>query len=70
MQKISADITISSVDRERHIVSMFVQGYPVTAVCSPENNPSIYEQLKAVMIGVILNSSDKHHAKLDKKVEI
>ena len=67
MQKISADITISSVDRERHIVSMFVQGYPVTAVCSPENNPSIYEQLKAVMIGVVLNSSDKTPREIGQK---
>ncbi len=67
MQKISADITISSVDRERHIVNMFVQGYPVTAVCSPENNPSIYEQLKAVMIGVVLNSSDKTPREIGQK---
>ncbi len=70
MQRINEDVTISSVDREQHIINMIVKGCPVTAICSPQSNPEIYEQIKTILLGVVLKSPNIISAKLDKRFEI
>ena len=53
MQRINDDITISSIDREQHIINLVVKGCPVTAICSPQSNPDIYEQIKMILVDTI-----------------
>mgnify|MGYP001624112159 FL=1 len=60
MQRINEDVTISSVDREQHIINMVVKGYPVTAICSPQNNPDIYEQIKTILVGAVLKAPQQN----------
>ena len=64
MQKINEDVTISSVDREQHIINMVVKGCPVTAICSPQNNPDIYEQIKTILVGAILKAQQQNFCKI------
>ena len=47
---------VSSVDRNNHTVHMMVNGCPVTAVCTPTHHPEVYEQVKSLLIGSIVNS--------------
>lgn len=60
MQRINEDVTISSVDREQHIINMVVKGCPVTAICSPHNNPDIYEQIKTILVGAVLKAPQQN----------
>lgn len=46
---------VSSVDRNNHTVHMMVNGCPVTAVCTPNHHPEVYEQVKSLLIGSIVN---------------
>ncbi len=60
MQRINEDVTISSVDREQHIINMVVKGCPVTAICSPQSNPDIYEQIKTILVGAVLKAPQQN----------
>ena len=60
MQRINEDVTISSVDREQHIINMVVKGCPVMAICSPQNNPDIYEQIKTILVGALLKAPQQN----------
>ena len=60
MQRINEDVTISSIDREQHIINMVVKGCPVTAICSPHNNPDIYEQIKTILVGAVLKAPQQN----------
>lgn len=68
MQRINEDVMISSVDREQHIINMIVKGCPVTAICSPQSNPEIYEQIKTILLGVVLKSPEHNFCKIGQKV--
>lgn len=68
MQRINEDITISSIDRERHIINMMVKGCPVTAICSPQSNPEIYEQIKAILVSAVLKAPEKNFCKIGQMV--
>ena len=60
MQSINEDVTIASVDREQNIIHLMVKGYPVTAICSPQNNPDIYEQIKTILVGAVLKAPQQN----------
>ena len=60
MQRINEDVTISSVDREQHIINMVDKGCPVMAICSPQNNPDIYEQIKTILVGAVLKAPQQN----------
>ena len=57
---INEDVTISSVDREQHIINMVVKGCPDMAICSPQNNPDIYEQIKTILVGAVLKAPQQN----------
>ncbi len=46
--------TIIEIDREQHTVSLDVGGYPVTLICSPQNNPKAYQQIKSILLDMIV----------------
>lgn len=60
MQRINEDVTISSVDHEQNIIHLIVKGCPVTAICSPQNNPDIYEQIKMILVGAVLKAPQQN----------
>ena len=68
MQRINDDITISSIDRERHIINMIVKGCPVTAICSPQSNPDIYEQIKMILVDTILKAPQQDFCKIGQNI--
>ena len=68
MQRINKDVTISSVDREQNIINMVVKGCPVTAICSPQNNPDIYEQIKTILVGAVLNTPQQNLREIGQNV--
>ena len=68
MQRIDKDITISSVDRERHIIHMVVKGCPVTVFCSPQSDPEIYDQIKTILAGTVLKAAQQNFGKSGQKV--
>lgn len=68
MQHTTADIPISvcSVDRDKHTISLTVDGCPVTAVCAPENNKEMYRDIKELLIDSLVRSAKFDTRKLDK----
>ena len=60
MQRINEDVTISSVDREQHIINMVVKGCAVTVICTPQNNRDIYEQIKTILVGAVLKAPQQN----------
>ena len=46
---------VSSVNRQKHTIHMIVNGAAVTAVCTPQNNPEVYHQVKSMLINTIVN---------------
>lgn len=46
-------LTITAVDRKQHTVSLNIGGFPVTLICSPENNPKPYQQVKAILLDMV-----------------
>lgn len=66
MEQTNTGITVSSIDRENHTVYLTVNGHRVTAICSPQNNPEIYEKVKTILIGAALHSPAESAAKFDK----
>ena len=68
MQRINEDVTISSVDREQHIINMVVKGCPVTAICSPQSNPDIYEQIKTILVGAVLKAPQQNFRQIGQNI--
>ena len=53
---------VSSVDRNNHTVHMTVNGCSVTAVCTSNHHPEVYEQVKSLLVGSIVNPPIVKHA--------
>ena len=70
LEETNKGITVSSIDREAHTIYLTVNGCRVTAICSPQNNPEIYEKVKTILIGAALHSAAESAAKFDKIREI
>lgn len=51
--------TVVTVDREKNVVSLDVGGYPVTLICSPENNSKPYQQVKAILANAVAEAGKK-----------
>ena len=68
MQRINEDVTISSIDRGQHIINMVVKGCPVTAICSPQSNPDIYEQIKTILVGAVLKTPQQNLREIGQNV--
>lgn len=66
MVQTKTGLKVSSIDREAHIIYLTVNGCHVTAICSPQNNPEVYEKVKTILIGAALHSTAKSAAKFDK----
>lgn len=49
-------LTIIGVDREQHTIHLDVDGFPVTLICSPQNNTKTYQQVKTVLLDTLANS--------------
>ena len=60
MQRINEDVTISSVDREQHIINMLAKGCPVTASCSFHSIRDIYVQIKTILVGAVLKAPQQN----------
>lgn len=52
-------LAITAVDQAQHTICLNVDGYPVTLVCSPQNNAKTYQQVKAILLDTVVNSSPK-----------
>ena len=68
MQRINEDVTISSVEHEQNIIDLMVKGCPVTAICSPQNNPEIYEQIKMILVGAVLKAPQQNFHEIGQNV--
>lgn len=66
MEQTNTGVTVSSIDREAHTIYLTVNGCRVTAICSPQNNPEIYEKVKTILIGAALHPTAKSAVKFDK----
>lgn len=69
MEQTSTGMIVSSIDRESHTIYLTVNGCRVTAICSPQNNPEVYEKVKTILIGAVLHSPAESAAKFDKMRE-
>ena len=54
MNEMQNGFSISDVDRENHTIHLLVNGCPVTAICTPNDNAEIYEDIKTILVGSIL----------------
>lgn len=45
--------TIKTIDREQHTIALDVGGCSVTLICSPQNNPKPYQQIKKILLDVV-----------------
>ena len=65
---------ITRVDLEKHTVHLTVGGYPVTAICTPENNPDVFESIQHILIGSLLERAEqitgRNSTKFDKSQEL
>lgn len=59
MKGARTDLTVSSVDRENHTIHLVVNGCLVTAICAPDDNMNIYEELKTILIGSVIKTPEK-----------
>jgi len=68
------DIVVASIDREQHVVNLIVGGRPVTAICAPQDNAEVYENVKDILIGAVANSSRSKNTvksrKFDRNMEM
>lgn len=53
---IEGGFTIQEVDRENNTVSLTINGCDVTLICSKDNNPKPYEQIKTILLGTVVSS--------------
>ena len=47
------EIIVTAVDQDQHTIYLTVHGYPVIAMCAPDNNLDIYERVKEILIGAV-----------------
>lgn len=59
MSLLKPDMQISRVDRDNNTVHMMVNGCPVTAICSPESDPNVYENVKKILVNSVSETLDK-----------
>lgn len=50
---------ITRVDPESHTIHLTVGGYPVTAVCKQQSAPEIFENVRNILIGSIIERANK-----------
>lgn len=50
---------ITIVDQEIHTIHLTVGGYPVTAVCKQQSAPEIFENVRNILIGSIIERTSK-----------
>lgn len=50
---------ITRVDLESHTIHLTVGGYPVTAVCKQQSAPEIFENVRNILIGSIIERANK-----------
>lgn len=48
-------LTITAVDQEQHTICLNVDGYPVTLICSPQNNSETYQQVKMILLDTVVS---------------
>ena len=66
MYQENPDIRISKIERQKNTVHFTINGVPVTAVCSSQDDSGIFENVKRVLIGKVLSSGKKGLTKLDR----
>lgn len=59
MYQYNPNMQVSHVDRDNHTVYMTVNGCPVTAICSPESDPDIYENVKNILVNSVSKNIQK-----------
>lgn len=50
---------VTRVDLESHTIHLTVGGYPVTAVCKQQSAPEIFENVRNILIGSIIECANK-----------
>lgn len=50
---------ITRVDQESHTIHLTVGGYPVTAVCKQQSAPEIFESVRNILIGSIIEHASR-----------
>lgn len=50
---------VTRVDLESHTIHLSVGGYPVTAVCKQQSAPEIFENVRNILIGAIIERTNK-----------
>ncbi len=50
---------ITRVDLESHPIHLTIGGYPVTAVCKQQSAPEIFENVRNIPIGSIIERANK-----------
>ena len=58
-RNIETGLIVSDIDYENHTIYLNVQGYPVTVICSPQDNPAAYERVRGVLLEMITNNTVK-----------
>lgn len=53
-------LAITAVDQAQHTICLNVDGYPVTLLCSPQNNTKTYQQVKTILLDTVVNSTPKN----------
>lgn len=59
MSKKQDAMCITRVDQESHTIHLTVGGYPVTAVCKQQSAPEIFENVRNILIGSIIELTNK-----------
>lgn len=49
-----SNLEISSVDIDKNIITMKINGYHVTAVCRAETNVDVFDRVKDILINSVL----------------
>ena len=50
---------ITKVDQKSHAIHLTAGGYPVTAVCKQQSAPEIFENVRNILIGSIIERANK-----------
>ena len=58
-RNIETGLIVSDIDYENHTIYLNVQGYPVTVVCTPQDNPAAYERVRSILLEMITNDTVK-----------
>ena len=65
MTILSTEIRLSNIDYEQNTLYLTVNGYSVTAICSTQDDPTMYENIKQVLIGSLSGRIQDPSTKLD-----